>query len=339
MIARSFLTAAMAAGALSIVAGSVPAQAKTLKVSTCLQRSHDQIDAYFDTFHTPINALKGDLKLRYLGGPEVTPRQKQAPALKRGLIDIIVRPTPYYGGLLAEARLPGVHNRSYDEIRANGGFDMLQEAWGKGLNARILAWAGFEASAFYVYTKFKPKLSTETGLDLTGIKMRSTGLYNAFLKAMSATPVTISPGDVYSGLERGVVQGIAWPRGSVARYGWQRFLKFKIAPKFYGATLMTIINLKSYAKLSKAQQTLLEKQGKVYEEQSDAVLNAKAAIDNAKLKEAGVEIIKLQGSTRAAYVNTIYSSKWAQNDQLDKKNKYIVDYQKLKSKMYAQPGS
>ena len=83
----------------------------------------------------------------------------------------------------------------------------------------------------------------------------------------------------------------------------------------------------------------LEKQGKVYEEQSDAVLNAKAAIDNAKLKEAGVEIIKLQGSTRAAYVNTIYSSKWAQNDQLDKKNKYIVDYQKLKSKMYAQPGS
>jgi TRAP-type transport system periplasmic protein len=306
------------------------AQAATLKVSSCLQRNHDQIDAYFDTFHKPINALKGDLKLHYLGGPEVTPRRKQASALKRGIIDLIVCPAPYYGGLLSEARLMGVHNKSLEEMRANGAWAMFQEAWGKGLNARILAYGGFKASTFFIYTKFKPKLSKKTGIDLTGIRMRSTGLYNALLKGMNAVPVTISPGEVYSGLQRGVVQGIAWPRGSVGRYGWEKFLKYKITPQFYGATLMAIINRDSFNKLTKAQQALLEKQGKVYEKGSDAILDAKAAIDTRKLKESGVKEVNLTGEYARAYIDTIYKSKWAENDKL----KYIVDYKKLKSKMY-----
>jgi TRAP-type transport system periplasmic protein len=318
------------AAALAVLATGFSAQAATtLKVSSCLQKNHDQIQAFADTFLKPINAMKTDLKLRYIGGPEVTPRKKQAPAMKRGLIDIIVCPTPYYGGLLSEARLPGVHSKSLTEMRSNGAWKMMQEAWGKGLNAHILGWGGFEASTFYVYTKFKPKLSEKTGLDLSGQKMRSTGLYNAFLKAMNATPVNISPGDVYSALERGLVTGLAWPRGSMAKYGWQRFLKYRIEPNFYGATLMATMNLDKYKSLTSAQRALLDKQGLVYEANSDKILDAKAKIDNAKLKKSGIEIITLTGKVGKAYIDTIYNSKWAQNDKL----KYIVDYKKLKSLM------
>ena len=69
MNARTLLTTVLAVGALSIPAGTVPAHSKTtLKVSTCLQRTHDYIDAYFETFVKPINAMKGDVSIRYLGG-------------------------------------------------------------------------------------------------------------------------------------------------------------------------------------------------------------------------------------------------------------------------------
>ncbi len=335
MRGKSVFAVTAASAAFMLAAWHAPTQAATLKVTSCLARNHDQTEVFFATFLNPINAKKSGLTLNFLGGPEVTPRKKQAPALKRGLIDIIICPTPYYAGLLAEAGLPGLHRKSLEEMRANGAYDLLQEAWRKGLNARILAWPGFKASMFYIYTKFKPKFSTKTGLDFTGVKMRSTGLYNPLLKAMGATPVNISPGDVYSGLERGVVHGLAWPRGSVARYGWQRFLKYKIAPKFYGATLMTIINRDAYNKLTQAQRDLLDKQGRIYEVESDAILDAKAEIDNAKLKAAGVKTIVLTGKVGKAYIDTIYRAKWAQND----KKKYIVDYKKLKPLMYVTPGS
>ncbi len=340
MIARSFLTAAMAVGALSIVTGSVPAQAETtLKVTTCLQRTHDYIEAYFDTFYTPLNAKKADISLRYLGGTEVTPRQKQAPMLKRGLIDMIVCPAAYYGGTLAEARMPGLHNKSYAELRANGAIDMMQEAWGKGLNAHILAWVHQTGQKFFIYTRFKPTLSAKTGLDLTGKKMRSTRLYNAFFKAMGATPVVISPADVYAALERGVVQGLAWPWGAIRKYGWQRFLKYRIDPGFFGATLITLVNKTKWNGLSDSQRALLTAQARIYQNTSDAIIIKKAYADDAALKKAGVEFLELKGETREAYIKTIYGSKWAENDNLAKTGKFIIDYEKLKAKMYSGPGS
>lgn len=320
----------VAASAAFMLAGwHAPAQAVTLKVTSCLARNHDQTETFFATYLKPINAKKSGLTLNFLGGPEVTPRKKQAPALKRGLIDAIICPTPYYAGLMAEAGLPGLHRKTLEEMRANGAYDLLQEAWRKGLNGRILAWPGFEASRFYIYTKFKPTFSTKTGLDLHGVKMRSTGFYNAFFKAMGATPIVISPGDVYSALERGVVQGMAWPRGSVGKYGWQRFLKYRIGPKFFGSTYMLVINLDKYNGLSQAHKDLLNSQARIYEHDSDAIMYKKADEDDAKLKAAGIEFIDLEGATGKAFLDTIYGSKWAAND----KKKYLVDYKTLKAKM------
>lgn len=332
----SFISAiATAAFALAGLAQAAQAADTVLKVSTCLVRNHDQMEAYFQTFHEPINAMNAGLKLNYVGGPEVTPWQKQAAALKRGLVDIIVCPSAYYQGTVPEARIAGVNTIPPSEIRKNGGFDMMQEAWAKALNAKILGWGHWEVNTFYIYTLKEPKQSPKTGIDLSGLKMRSTPLYNPFLKAMGATPITIAPGDVYAALERGLVDGLAWPEGSVAVYGWQRFLKYRIAPNFFHSTTMTVINLDSFNKLSKEQQDLLVQQGLKYEHDSNAVLAKKSAIDNAKLAAAGVKTIELQGAVRKAYLDTIYGAKWAENDA----QKYNVDYKLLKSKVYAGPGS
>jgi TRAP-type transport system periplasmic protein len=319
--------------AVAIAVTAMPVQSATLKVSACFPRNHDYVEAFFDAFMTPLKANKVGIKIRYLGGPEVTPRKKQAPALKRGLIDMIFCPAAYYGGLLPEARLPGVQNKSLAEIRSNGAYDMLQEAWGKGLNAHILAWTHFKAQKFFVYTRFKPKFSEKTGLDLTGVKMRSTGLYQPFLKAMNATPINISPGDVYSALERGLVGGLAWPWGSVTKYGWQRFLKYRIEPSFFGATMMLLVNKKKWDGLTQAQRDVLNTRAREYEGKADEIIAGKGAIDDQKLKAAGVKIIQLEGKVKAAYIKTIYSAKWAQNDKL----KYSVNYLKLKSLMYTPP--
>jgi hypothetical protein len=63
------------------------------------------------------------------------------------------------------------------------------------------------------------------------------------------------------------------------------------------------------------------------------VLAEKSAIDNARLEEAGIEIIELEGMVREAYLDTIYGSKWAHNDQQE----YTVHYPTLKSKVYTTP--
>ncbi len=328
---RNFSVAATALVAVGVL--SSPAfSATSLKTLACFQRNHDYITTLHKAFIEPINKANGAVKIQYLGGPEVTPRQKAAGALQRGLVDVLYCPGAYYGGQLAEGRLLGAHNVSIPEVRKNGGWEMMQEAWAKGLNAHFLAWNFANGQKFFVYTKFKPKLSKTTGIDLTGIKMRSTGLYKAFMKAMGATPVVISPGDVYSALERGVVEGVAWPWGSMAAYGWEKFLKYRIEPQFFGATMTLLVNKKKWDGLSAAGRDQLTKAAAAYESAADGMIVEKGKADDAKLKKAGVTTIKLEGEYAKAYLKTIYAAKWAENDA--QRSKFVVDYDKLKAKMY-----
>lgn len=324
---------------LAVLGLASPAQAATatLKVTTCLQRAHNFTQAFLKTYLDPIDAKHGAVKLTYLGGPEVTPYQEQGSALKRGLVDMILCPAAYYGGLFGAARLPGAQNVSIAEIKKNGAWDMMEKAWEKNLNAHILAWVYSRGQIFYTYMLVKPKESTKTGLDLKGMKIRSTGLYNPFLKAMGATVVVMAPGDVYAGLQRGVVDGLCWPWGSISQYGWQRFIKYRITPSFFGASQLLLVNLDKWKSLDKAQQEILERQAKVFATKgSDYVIKTNKE-DDAKLEAAGVKDIALKGAVRAAYLRTIYGAKWKQNDGLH----YSVDYKKLKSLLYkpGHPGS
>lgn len=324
---------------LAVLGLTAPAQAATatLKVTTCLQRSHNFTQAFLKTYLDPIDAKKAGVKLTYLGGPEVTPYQEQGSALKRGLVDMILCPAAYYGGLFGAARLPGAQNVSIAEIKKNGAWQMMEHAWEKNLNAHILAWVYSKGQVFYTYMLTKPKESTKTGLDLKGLKIRSTGLYNPFLKAMGATVVVMAPGDVYAGLQRGVVDGLCWPWGSISQYGWQRFIKYRITPSFFGASQLLLVNLDKWKSLDKAQQDILDRQAQIFATKgSDYVIKTNKE-DDAKLEAAGVKDIELKGAVRAAYLRTIYGAKWKQNDGLH----YSVDYQKLKSLLYkpGHPGS
>jgi TRAP-type C4-dicarboxylate transport system substrate-binding protein len=313
----------------STVAGPV-----TLKVTTCLARNHDYTQAFLQTFLDPVNAKKANLTLTYLGGPEVTPFKEQAPSLKRGLVDMIACPAAYYSGIFPEARIPGAQTATVDEMRKNGALDMMEEAWNKNLNAHILAWVFEEAQIFYTYFLSKPPESTKTGLDLTGLKMRSTPLYNPFLVAMGATTIVMAPGDVYAGLQRGVVDGLAWPWGSVAKYGWQRFLKYRVKPGYFSASQPLIVNLDKWKSLSKEQRDALTQQAAIFEKDGAALVIKKGQEDDIKLKEAGIEDITLTGAVAKAYVDTIYTAKWKQNDE----HQYTVDYKKLKSLLYKADG-
>ena len=90
--------------ALFFLAASAQAEV-TIKLSTCLAKTHDQVETYFQAFFDKFNeAAKGEAKIHYVGGPEVSPRQKQGPALRRGLVDMIFCPMGYYEGMVAGSR-------------------------------------------------------------------------------------------------------------------------------------------------------------------------------------------------------------------------------------------
>jgi len=315
----SSLAAGIAAAAML---GGSAVEAAKLTVMTSLHRDHDQVVAYFDLMHKPMNKAKGAVVLHYKGGPEVTPNRKQGAALKRGVIDLKFGPSGYDIGLNPCARLVALSTQPQSVIRTNGGWDVMQRCWGEKMNARILAHPFYNSGNFHVYLIDPPIKSKKTGISLKGFKMRSTALYHPFMKAMGATPINISPGDVYTSLERGLVKGLAWPEGGIFRYGWTKYIKYRIGPGFWRSSTMAIVNRDAYNKMTKKERDYLDAWGEKFEVASTPYMRALADKDNAKVFGAGVKVVDLQGEYGKAFTSTVMGSTWNQAEKKMPANYY-----------------
>ena len=319
----------VAAGLTGLAVLSITAvQAANLTVTTSLNKTHDQSVVYLQDFHHPVNIANNGITLDYKGGPEVIPNRKQGSALKRGIIDIMFGPSVYYAGLVPCARVIPLSNVSQAELRKNGGWAALDECWQKGLNGKLLAHGMEGATEFHIYLAgdYKSRISEKTGLNLKGFKMRSTAGYHPMLKKMGAVPINISPGDVYTSLERGLVNGLAWPEGGVARYGWAKFIKYRVGPGWWRTSSTLVMNLDTYNKLTKKERDVIHAASLKYEKDSIVSLRALVKTDNAKVFAAGVKPVNLTGKAAKAYLDVAYNATW----DAAKKVMPIETYNKLR---------
>src|SRR5207248_9124406 len=79
--------------------------------------------------------------------------------------------------------------------------------------------------------------------DLTGLKIRITPVYRDFFQALGATVMQTPPGEVYTTLERGVVDGYGWPIHGIFDLNWQEKTTYRVDPGFYNAEVSIVENL------------------------------------------------------------------------------------------------
>lgn len=302
--------------------------AKELKLTSCLPASTDPTYLLVKHFVDPSKSSK-NITINFLGGPEVTPGNRQGESLKRGIVDLVFCPASYYSGILREGKLIGAQNISLHEINKNGGWDLMQQAWST-MNARVIAWTHSPGQDFYIYTNKLPAFSEKTGIDLSGFKIRSTPTYKSSLVALGATPINISSTDTFTALQRGVIDGVVWT-GNLTKNGWADHLKYRINVPFFGSTRLLIINNKTYNSLSAEETKDLKLLANSYYEKASSDILEMAMKHEEELKKRNIIFLELSEIQKVNYLNTIYISKWAENDAI---SGYVVDYHLLKSKLY-----
>ena len=291
--------------------GSIASGAEVvLRAQSALPRHHDLVKSYLDLFVKRLNAEgKGVIQVKYVGGPEVTPARKAASALKRGVFDMLHSPAAYYAGITPQSLALMATNRTPAEVRANGGFDIIAKVWKKKLNAKIIAW-GESGAQFHLYLKKKPPINSKGHLDLTGFKMRYTGAYKALLRNLGAATVQMPVSDVYTALQRGVVDGFGWPTVGLGALGLAKAVKYRIDPPFYHLANLVLVNLDKWNSLSSQARAILTRVGLEYETASIARMKQAGRDDGAIVMKAGVEVIRLSGPAADHYLKAAFDGMW-----------------------------
>src|SRR6476659_3190859 len=252
---RSLIVSGLAAAATAFVMNSALAQETTLKAVTAFAEK-TFYSRGFERFIEKVNADgKGKIQINYIGGPKAMPPFEVGNALKGGVVDIANVTGAFYTNVFVESDAWKLAERPMSELRSNGGFAYMAKLYEDKMNAVFLVRA-LVNSPFHLYLT-KPLAKP----DLTGLKLRITPVYRDFFTALGATVVQTAPGEVYTALERGVVDGYGWPIGGIFDLGWHEKTKFRVDPGFYSAEVSILINKTVWDRLTDAQRAVLRKAG------------------------------------------------------------------------------
>jgi TRAP-type C4-dicarboxylate transport system substrate-binding protein len=135
-------------------------------------------------------------------------------------------------------------------------------------------------------------------------------LYIPFMKALGASPVTMPPTDIYTAMERGVVDGFMWPRVGMISWGLQEVTKFMIVPGVFQMEPATMVNLDRWKKIPKDLQDLLLEVIQEYE-YIGTMRNYMILEKEERVREkAGMKIIQLPPGEAEKFVKTAYDMTW-----------------------------
>lgn len=260
----------------------------------------------FEKFIERVNAAgKGIIQITYIGGPKAMPPFEVGNALKNGVVDLANVTGAFYTNLMPEADAWKLTQRPMSELRKNGGFDYMAKLYAQKMNAVFLARL-VDDNPFHLY--LNKKISSP---DLTGLKLRITPVYRDFFQALGATVVQTAPGEVYTALERGVVDGYGWPITGIFDLGWNERTKYRVDPGFYSAEVSVLINKNVWDKLNEQQRRVLAKAAAEGEAEAGPEFAKENAADTERQAKAGIEAIRFDSSDSKKYLDKAYEAGWA----------------------------
>lgn len=157
-----------------------------------------------------------------------------------------------FGGLAG-----GMNSLTYAHWMHQGGGEKLWQDFRRETQGlHNFALGGMGPSEIFLHSHKK----VESMADLKGMKIRTTGAWASILKDLGASPTVLAPGDIYTSLERKVIDGTEWitPMSNI-RMGLHKIAKYVIIPGIHQPSFSqeVVISAKEYDKMPRLLQKKL----------------------------------------------------------------------------------
>jgi TRAP-type C4-dicarboxylate transport system substrate-binding protein len=305
LVSVVFLAALLAFAVLNPT--QVRAETFTLKAVTAWPKTATDDQAFF-IFQKTLEQMvakraPSELKIRYIGGPEAVKTMDQVHAVQTGMVDMAYTANAYYVSLLPVVDAMKLSNMTPSEEREKGVWAYMNNLHEK-IGFYYLARLGL-GEKFYLYLT-KPIKSA----DLTGLNIRVSPMYLQVIKGLGGNPVVIPPTDVYTALQRGVVDGYCWPAVGIRDWGWDKVTKYIVEPAFYQTPNMLLLNLKTWNKLPKKLQNIMTEAAIASEKEVMAYFAKLAKEERPILLKEGIKVIDLPPAEKEKFLRVAYDSAW-----------------------------
>jgi TRAP-type transport system periplasmic protein len=306
----SFLVfiAVLAFVSFPFLADMAAAQTTTLKVITAWPKNasdNKSLQFFMESVEQQVaKKYPGELKLNFVGGPEAVKITDQVHAAQTGMVDIVHTTNAYYVSLLPEADAMKLSELTPWEERASGAWAFYNDLHEKRLGLYFIGRVGTDLP-FNLYLTKPIKTA-----DLTGFNIRVSPMYLQLVKGLGGNPVVIPPTDVYTALERKVVDGYGWPSIGIREWGWEKHTKYIVEPGFYSGPHPMVMNLKTWNALPKKFKDVINEAAMDAEKKIVAYYADEIKKELPLLKQAGLQVIDLPPAEKEKFLRVASDEGW-----------------------------
>lgn len=243
------------------------------------------------------------IEIDYRGGPEVVDPTDLIEGVSSGTYDGGHVPGDYYAGQMPLMDLQRFTPYSPMEERDNGIFDLLEEAHEK----MGVQYVGHTHSGVPQVLMLKDKISSAS---LKGKSIRASAAATNMVSSLGGTSVDMPGEEVFTALERGVIDGTVWASVGPSTFGFDKEVNYYVEPRWYESVANTVINSDTWESLDKETQkaineAMVEAEPKIFKHYKKLT-----AEETATWEKKGVKRIDLSKKDEEKMLDIAYNSAW-----------------------------
>jgi TRAP-type C4-dicarboxylate transport system substrate-binding protein len=268
----------------------------------------------------------GKFKLQIFNANELFSVPQAYEALEKGAIEMWYGPPWALSGRNSIGYVSGSlpysienHDQAYDIMYKTKFREIIRSAYAK---SNIYYITGAMGGADGFTTTFPIRSMA----DLKGKKIRGGGIKSKINTALGAVDVKMAPPEIYTGLQRGVIDGAFMPFFVYGEWGFFEVTKYVSLPPVFGNWWIDwACNMDAWNKLPKEYQNILQ-------EESDAMwkwilkvlLPHIEGSEQAKWSQKGIEYIRLSDKALAEMKHAVYPI-WDELARMSPENAEVVN--------------
>lgn len=245
-------------------------------------------------------------------GPETVPPFEQVEPVGSGVFDLLFTHGAYHFGttplMMAADALVG----DVQTLRDSGLIDVFDRHY-QQFNLKLIMLPITPEGAYHIILRDPV---SETG-GLEGRRVRGTLSYSGVIEMLGGVLTVLSPAEIYTALERGVVDGAAWPIIGALDYSW-----YEVAPKLlrpgFGVNYQPVfMNLDRWNALSEEDQGIIRDVARQVEDSwyTDALQVWEA--EEAELLARGAQITEMGEAQQAELRDAWSRALWEMSEDED----------------------
>jgi len=294
MICRNlFATAALAVALpLALVRAGDADAATKLTFLYAWPDNQTTVRVIAEGFVRNLKAIAGDKVAIERLGPDAFPPLEQFEPLQQGLVDMIYTHPAYHAGATPIGITVDAITANPDKFRSSGLYDLYDEHY-KGFGIKVLMVAPLGETGF----RFVSRQAVDgKEKSFSGMKVRATVSYIPVIQNMGGSPINLPGGEVYSSLEKGVVDAAPWARTGILDWKWNEVTKFVVQPDFANLYNWIFINRSKWDALDEATRGYLTQAAIKTEKEVLAEMERLSIEELKKLQEGGLKITNMNAN-------------------------------------------